>query len=271
MKALAKFCLFLGFLAFWGCDRDLKEHKVPPATLKKLERQYDPALKEKEITGTISLENGQVSSPEGSMLFLFVRPEGVNSGPPLAAKRIGYFEFPYEFAIGPKDIMMPGAQFEGNLSVTARLDHDGDAKARPGDLLGKIIAKPGDKGVKIVLNQSVQMKSQTISGTLQIDKSVEGKVPPNAVLFIIAKKKGPRGTPPIAVQRITDPTFPLDFKIGQKDVMMPNAEFDGDILLTARLDQDGSAMGQSGDVEGVLPAQAGENNVVLTLDHVIGG
>ncbi len=257
-------------MTFCGCDRDLKEHKVPPATLKKLERQYDPALKEKEISGVITLENAQVPPPEGSMLFLFVRPEGVNSGPPLAAKRIGYFEFPYEFAIGPKDIMMPGAQFEGSLSVTARLDHDGDAKARPGDLLGKIIAKPGEKDVRIVLNQSVEVRGQTISGTLKIDKSVEAKVPPNAVLFIIAKKKGPRGTPPIAVQRMADVQFPLKFSIGQKDVMMPNAEFDGEILLMARLDQDGSAMGQPGDVEGVLSSQAGEKNVVLTLNRVVG-
>jgi cytochrome c-type biogenesis protein CcmH len=61
------------------------------------------------------------------VLFLFVRPRGVTSGPPLAVRRVPAPSFPLSIEIGPRDAMIPGREFPDSLAVSARLDRDGDA------------------------------------------------------------------------------------------------------------------------------------------------
>lgn len=72
------------------------------------------------------------------VLFLVVRLEG--QAVPYAVKKIAPVSFPLQYAIGPEDRMLgeasepliPGRK----ISLVARLDHDGEVAARPGDLEG---------------------------------------------------------------------------------------------------------------------------------------
>jgi len=108
---------------------------------------------EYNIQGTVSVSVAlQSKVPENGSLFIFVRAENVERGPPLAVKRIPDIRFPYEFTLGPEDIMVPGTSFEGPMVLTARIDVDGDARAGPGDIEGFIAAKPGDRNVELLLN-----------------------------------------------------------------------------------------------------------------------
>jgi hypothetical protein len=94
--------------------------------------------------------------PAGAVLFVIARPQGARGGPPLAVLRIPEPAFPYEFEIGPADVMIPSMRFEGPISLTARLDADGNAMTRGESDLSSAPAEPltpGTVGVALVLGQ----------------------------------------------------------------------------------------------------------------------
>ena len=106
--------------------------------------------------------------PKQGTLFLIARPEGVLSGPPLAAKRHSLIKFPFDFKIGQENVMLEGNTFEGNITVTARWDLDGMPKASPDDIDGSITVNSGSKDVKIVLDHIIEAKkgsTNTVSYT----------------------------------------------------------------------------------------------------------
>jgi len=62
--------------------------------------------------------------------------------------------FPLEFVVGPADVMIPGRPFAGPISLTARLDADGDPLSRdPADLVAGPLAdlEPGGVELDLVL------------------------------------------------------------------------------------------------------------------------
>ncbi|HSJ98401.1 MAG TPA: hypothetical protein VLC53_15090 [Myxococcota bacterium] len=112
---------------------------------------------EAPIRGTISLApelEGRV--PAGAILFLIARRG--DSGPPLAVQRVPDPELPLEFSIGPEDRMIEQMPFAGPLTLSARLDADGNAMTRlPGDLQGVAPGsyEPGAGDVEIVIDQTL--------------------------------------------------------------------------------------------------------------------
>jgi cytochrome c-type biogenesis protein CcmH len=109
------------------------------------------------IRGTIELGPG-ASAPENAILFVIARRRGATSGPPVAVVRVTAPEFPQVFQIGPGDVMIPGMAFAGELSLSARLDSDGNVMTKlPGDLLGEMAdgVEAGTEGVVLVLDQQI--------------------------------------------------------------------------------------------------------------------
>jgi hypothetical protein len=91
---------------------------------------------------------------EGSVLFLIARSGA--AGPPTAVKRIASPQFPYEFSVGPEDRMVQAVPFTGPLTLTARLDADGNASTRePGDMQGRLpeAVDPGARGLTLTLDE----------------------------------------------------------------------------------------------------------------------
>ena len=131
----------------------MKEHPLPESLKKELARKSDPNAHKNDVSGTISMAPGvQAAIHPNAGLFVFARPEGVDTGPPLAVRKHGIFDFPFEFEIGQLNTMIEGSLFEGNLTLTARLDQDGNRKSSPGDIEGFVKVKPGDKNVELLLN-----------------------------------------------------------------------------------------------------------------------
>lgn len=93
---------------------------------------------------------------------------------------------------------------------------------------------------------------------------------PGATLFVIARIQGtPDRGPPVAVRRIPNPVFPVQFSIGPGDVMLPNMPFDGPFDVRARLDADGNVMSKApGDLFTSTPttARPGDSHVEVSLD-----
>ena len=86
-------------------------------------------------------------------------------------------------------------------------------------------------------------------------------------LFIIARHGA---GPPLAVKRVADPKFPVQFSVGPEDRMIQSMPFTGPIELTARIDGDGNATSRSpGDIMGTArggPVEPGASGVAILLD-----
>ncbi len=52
--------------------------------------------------------------------------------------------------------MIPGAVFEGNIELQARLDQDGTVRSAPGDIEGRMGVVAGDANVQLTLNTLVE-------------------------------------------------------------------------------------------------------------------
>ena len=112
--------------------------------------------------------------------------------------------------------------------------------------------------------------SERIEGRVELAEGLSGRVPPGAVLFVIARR-GSAGQP-MAVKRIASPRFPLDFAIGPGDRLTEAVPFDGPLQLTAMLDADGNATTRNpGDLQGALPdpVAPGARGLILTIDELL--
>ena len=104
------------------------------------------------IKGTIDLApNLKAKLPR--KFFLFIIAEG-QSGPPVGVERIAQPTFPYSFTLNPMGHTEKVSWVEGHLTVTARIDQDGNVGEQPGDLSGytKKPVKPGDAGIDITID-----------------------------------------------------------------------------------------------------------------------
>lgn len=109
---------------------------------------------------------------------------------------------------------------------------------------------------------------EPVRGTLVLTPELADSVPSGSVLFLIARR--PQGGPPLAVQRIPDPRFPLPFELGPDDRMIQAIPFEGPMLLSARVDGDGNATSREpGDLLGNAPAPVdpGATNVIIELNE----
>lgn len=108
----------------------------------------------------------------------------------------------------------------------------------------------------------------SVSGTVTLAPELAGKVQDTAALFLILRKAS---GPPFAVKRFASPRFPLDYRIGAADVMMAGSPFEGEVRVSARVSQSGSAgPAQPGDLEGEHAAsvQVGAQRVAVTIARV---
>jgi hypothetical protein len=97
--------------------------------------------------------DGVAAGGEG-VLFVIARSEG--GGPPLAVKRLPIGPFPLAFEIGPADVMIAGRPFSGPITLSARVDRDGNPMTRdPGDALATLPApvEPGARDVELRLER----------------------------------------------------------------------------------------------------------------------
>lgn len=114
----------------------------------------------------------------------------------------------------------------------------------------------------------------SLRGTIEVAPELASQVPRGGVVFVIARPAGASGGPPLAVLRISSPSFPLPFELGPQNAMMPGTTISGQMDLSARLDRDGDALTRdAGDLSGALsgPIFAGSSGIRLVLDSKYSG
>jgi len=113
-----------------------------------------------QIRGTITVDPKLKSKLDGkAVLFIVVYQAGSTGGPPLAVKKIDKPVFPLPYSLGSESVMMAGMPFSGKVTVSVRLDKDGNAMTKgPGDLTGEYQKNPaavGSQNVDIVLDRAM--------------------------------------------------------------------------------------------------------------------
>ncbi|MBI2567613.1 MAG: tetratricopeptide repeat protein [Candidatus Schekmanbacteria bacterium] len=106
------------------------------------------------VSGTIRLADGAAGevSPQDTV-YVIARATESTGGPPAAVRRLAAGEFPMPFALGTEDIMA-GAAWPDRMTITVRIDKDGDAMTRSeADLEGSTPAPValGARDVEIVV------------------------------------------------------------------------------------------------------------------------
>jgi tetratricopeptide (TPR) repeat protein len=135
---------------------------VPQSTTSANQKAGAPtASTGQQLSGRITIDpklQGKVNS--GATLFIIARPAGSTKGPPLAVKKIDRPVFPLSYSLSPENVMMQGLPFSGKVTVTARIDADGNPTTREaGDLSGDYKKNPatvGANNIDIVIDQVAQ-------------------------------------------------------------------------------------------------------------------
>ena len=126
-------------------------------------------------------------------------------------------------------------------------------------------ASPGSPSPGLLSAGAPAAGRSSVQGTIRVAESAASR---GGTLFIIARARGVKRGPPMAVLRVSTPGFPLDFEIGPEQVMIPGMRFEGPIHLTARLDADGDAMtNEEGDPQTREPLEVvpGSTGVEILL------
>jgi hypothetical protein len=115
--------------------------------------------------------------------------------------------------------------------------------------------------------------SHRIAGTLAIAPRLKDKVASGTAVFLVVKRAGPDGAPsgpPLAVDKLTWTGSGMLFELTEEQAMVAGTDLSGDVVVTARYDQDSDALSkQPGDVTGQVKVKIPADRVQLTLDTLL--
>ena len=107
-----------------------------------------------------------------------------------------------------------------------------------------------------------------VSGTVTIAASLQSRAPrQNCVMFIVAKNLG--GVP-LAVKRIVNPRFPVDFALSGEDLVVPGTYPKDDLRLEVEMNTRGNVGAPArGDLAGAYPdpVSSGDHNIHIVVDR----
>jgi hypothetical protein len=114
--------------------------------------------------------------------------------------------------------------------------------------------------------------TKRIRGTIKVDAKAKANVKAGGAIFLIVKKADANGQPsgpPLAVDKVLYADG-LKFELTEANAMVAGTELTGDVVVSARYDQDSDAISkQPGDVTGMTKVKIPAENVELKLDTVL--
>lgn len=113
-----------------------------------------------------------------------------------------------------------------------------------------------------------------LKGDIVATAKTKKLVEPGAILFLMVKPINPVSGEiignTIAVDRLDLAQLPIPFELTGAHAMMMGTKFEGDVVIIARIDQDGEARTkQPGDIEGSVKAKIPADKLTLKLDTII--
>jgi hypothetical protein len=113
-----------------------------------------------------------------------------------------------------------------------------------------------------------------VKGVISVDRKVADRMSKGGVVFVSIRRADgagqPVGGPPLAVAKLTYEGADMPFELGEGQAMIGGTELTGDVVVSARYDQDQDAMSkQPGDVVGSKGVKIPADNVKIVLDTVL--
>lgn len=112
-----------------------------------------------------------------------------------------------------------------------------------------------------------------LSGVIKLSDKLRARLPKEGTPIFIMVRAAPAaggklGGPPLAATKLSAGQWPLRFEVTGADAMLPGVKLQGNVVVTARVDQDGDAMTkQKGDLEGASkPVSMPADKIELVLD-----
>ena len=106
--------------------------------------------------------------------------------------------------------------------------------------------------------------------SIGLDAALAARVPPNATLFVIARRGA--GGPPLAVQRRSIGAWPASVRLSDADAMLPGITLSGSgpLKLIARISSSGQPIASSGDLYGEVGYDfASAHPASITIDRIV--
>jgi hypothetical protein len=115
--------------------------------------------------------------------------------------------------------------------------------------------------------------NQRVKGTIKVHAKARDRIAVGGAIFVIAKQAGPDGTPvgpPLAVDKLIWQKDGVPFELTEAQAMIDGTKLAGQVIITARYDQDGDALSkQPGDIVGQVKVKVPADGVNLTLDEIL--
>ena len=232
-------CAALAMAALLGCEEE-GARRVPPAS------QWQPPEVQPSVVGAAGPGGGDgAGDPHGEGTRRATRSPPDGDGP---------------HRVEGKDADDPHA----GLGIDVNDPHAGLDMGGEDDLGG---LEPPDPDRPI--DPKKFLKGRIVAG------QKAGTIAAGAIIFIgawpIDRATGEVLGAPLAVEKLTAPAkMPLEFRLDERNMMVAGTKFEGDVLIVARVDQDGEARTKEpGDVEGRARAVVPADRIDLVLDTVL--
>jgi hypothetical protein len=109
---------------------------------------------------------------------------------------------------------------------------------------------------------------------IKIHEKAKPRAQAGTSLFLVVKRVGADGAPvgaPLAVDKLTwNSAGELSFTLTEAEAMVGGTELTGEVIVSARYDQDADAMSkQPGDITGSARVTLPAENVTIVLDTIL--
>lgn len=112
-----------------------------------------------------------------------------------------------------------------------------------------------------------------VKGVIKIHEKAKGRAKTGVPIFIVVKRADASGSPTgsaLAVEKLTWNNTDITFELTEKQAMVGGTELTGDVIVTARYDQDGDALSkEAGDIVGQARVKLPAENVQIWLDTIL--
>jgi hypothetical protein len=115
--------------------------------------------------------------------------------------------------------------------------------------------------------------TRRVTGLITADGAAKSGAKTGTSIFLVVKRAGPNGAPvgsALAVDKLTWNPAGVPFELTDANAMIAGTELTGDVIVTARYDQDSDALSkQAGDIVGQARVKIPADHVKLTLDTIL--
>jgi hypothetical protein len=112
-----------------------------------------------------------------------------------------------------------------------------------------------------------------VKGVIKVHMKAKDRAKAGIPIFVVVKRADPSGQPtgtPLAVEKLIWNNADLPFELTEEQAMVGGTELTGEVVVTARYDQDSDALSKEpGDIVGQVKVTLPAQNVQLWLDTIL--